>query len=155
MICKKHLSNFNRMRQILKISGFTLIEILVAVMIFLLLTGIAAVNYQSANRRARDGRRQADLEEVRTKLEIYRADNPGTGYPEPDWAAVESALVPTYISALPSDPRSGLYTYYYEGTASVYSLCAYLESGGTSPCALVGTCGLVGGEACNYCVCSP
>lgn len=132
--------------------GFTLIEILVALGIFLMITGIAAVSYRSANRRARDGRRQADIEEVRTKLEIYRADNPGAGYPVGNWAALSAALVPTYIMAVPQDPRPTIYDYYYNGTPTIYSLCTYLEAGGVSPCPSVGSCGTV---ACNWCQCSP
>ena len=135
--------------------GFTLIEILVALGIFLMITAIVAVSYRSANRRARDGNRQADIEEVRTKLEIYRADNPGTGYPTGDWSAMVASLVPTYLTSAAQDPRPTLYTYYYAGTATNYSLCAYLEAGDPSPCPVVGICGLVGGEACNFCQCNP
>lgn len=155
-IAQKKTAKLNLKEQPAWISGFTLIEILVAVTIFMMVVGIAAVNYRSVNRRARDGNRQADLEEIRTKLEIYRADNPATGYPNPAWSDLQSALVPTYIPVLPQDPRPSQYTYYYNATATIYRLCAFLEGGGTSPCIpTAGTCGLVGGEACNYCVCSP
>lgn len=132
--------------------GFTLIEILVALGIFMLITGIAAVSYRSVNRRARDGRRQADIEEVRTKLEIYRADNPGTGYPIGNWAAMSAVLVPTYLQVAPQDPRPALYSYSYTGTATSYSLCTYLEAVEVSPCTVGGTCGTV---SCNWCQCNP
>lgn len=135
--------------------GFTLVEILVALAIFMLITGIAAVSYQSANRRSRDARRQADLEEVRTKLEIWRADNPATGYPAGDWTAMTATLVPAYLTVAPQDPRPTLYWYYYNGTATAYSLCAYMETGGTSPCTVVG--GICGTPSipCNWCTCNP
>ena len=58
-----------------KISGFTLLELLVVISLIGLLTAIAAVNFQSTNQRARDGKRQADLEQMRTALEIARADS--------------------------------------------------------------------------------
>jgi len=131
--------------------GFTLIEILVAVLIFALLTGIAVVSFQTANRRARDGRRQADLEQVRTALEIYRADN--TSYPTGSWAAMVVALQPNYLSTEPVDPRDPTYNYYYGDTGGgiSYNLCAYLEGGSTTPCGVAVSCGI----ACNYGVTSP
>ena len=57
----------------MKNKGFTLIELLVTVSILILLTAIASVSYRTVSRRARDGKRQSDLESVRTALEIYRA----------------------------------------------------------------------------------
>ena len=127
--------------------GFTLIEILVAVAIFIMITSIAMVSFQTANRRARDGRRQADLEQVRSALEIYRADN--SVYPSTNWTALVTALQPTYLSTIPTDPRG--YSYYYLSNGTTYTLCAYLESGG-------GGCGTANCSApgnCNYRVISP
>lgn len=136
--------------------AFTLIEILVALGIFVMIIGIAAVNYQSANRRSRDGRRQADLAEIRTKLEIYRADNPGTGYPNPAWLDLIAALVPNYLQSVPQDPRPSLYSYYYESDPAEYKVCAYTETKVDTPCLVPGppepSCGL---KSCNYCECSP
>ncbi|OGY17275.1 MAG: hypothetical protein A2785_02570 [Candidatus Chisholmbacteria bacterium RIFCSPHIGHO2_01_FULL_49_18] len=127
--------------------GFTLIEILVAVAIFIMITAVAMVSYQTANRRARDGRRQADLEQVRSALEIYRADN--AVYPSTNWAALVAALQPTYLSTIPVDPRS--YSYYYSSDGTTYSLCAYLESGGSVDCGA--NCSAPGN--CNYRVINP
>ena len=62
--------------------GFTLIEILVAVSIIALLTVMGVTNFMVANKKARDGKRQGDLEQIRAALEIYRADEriyPTTG----------------------------------------------------------------------------
>lgn len=132
--------------------GFTLIEILVATVIFLFLTAIVVVNYQSANRRARDGRRQADLEQVRTALEIYRADN--TTYPSGNWAAMSATLqTGKYLTTVPVDPRPSKYSYYYGELASAYTVCAHLETVVTSSCTIPGGSSCT--EACNYCLCSP
>lgn len=133
--------------------GFTLIEILVALAIFALITAVAVVSYQTANRKARDGRRRADLEQVRTALEIYRSDN--GSYPVGDWAAMIADLqAPTvYLRTAPVDPRSSLYSYYYGdvGGGTSYNVCAYLEGGSTTSCPVVAMCTV----ACNYGVTSP
>ena len=131
----------------LKNRGFTLIEILVAVAIFIMITSIAMVSFQTANRRARDGRRQADLEQVRSALEIFRADT--SIYPSTNWAALVAALRPNYLSTIPTDPRG--YSYYYNSNGTTYTLCAYLESGGTG-CTGNPSCGV---PTCNYMVISP
>ena len=68
--------------------GFTLIELLVSISIISVLTAIGLANYAVSQKRARDARRQADLESVRSALEIYRADNLSTGYFE----AVQDAI---------------------------------------------------------------
>ena len=116
-------------------------QILVAATIFILMTAIAVVSYQNANRKARDGRRQADLESVRSALEIYRSDN--DEYHNPGWGALQ----PDYIKVLPTDPRPSTRQYYYTATATTYSVCAALEAAVTSPCTVVGGAGCT--ENCN------
>ncbi len=124
--------------------GFTLIEILVVATIIALLAGGAAVTYSQFSRQSRDAKRKADLEEVRAALEMYRSTN--NTYPNGNWSNLSILTGTTkYIQSLPTDPKSG-YTYAYSGTASDYTLGAYLEGGGTA-------CGLSCGTAnCNYCL---
>ncbi|PIP52662.1 hypothetical protein COX09_00345, partial [Candidatus Beckwithbacteria bacterium CG23_combo_of_CG06-09_8_20_14_all_47_9] len=50
--------------------GFTLIEILVTISIIALLTMIGVTNFRVANQKARDGRRQGDLEQIKAALEL-------------------------------------------------------------------------------------
>jgi len=125
--------------------GFTLIELLVVVVLIGLLTSIGVFSYSSTNQKARDGRRQADLEQIRTALEIYRADN-GV-YP-----ADLNLLVPDYTKALPSDPKDTEFNYYYTNpdapTNRTYQLCAHMEVGNdaTELCGGNNECG----GACNY-----
>lgn len=127
--------------------GFTLIELVVVIAIISFILGIAVVNYQSANKRARDGRRKADLEQIRSAAELYRANNPPTGYP-----ANLAALNPNYLNPLSQDPFSAQgYIYYYNRTGSVtYNLCGYLEAkAATDPnCPVTVSCGTPGN--CNY-----
>lgn len=59
----------------MKEKGFTLIELLVVMTIIAILAGLALVSYQGARKTARDGKRKADMETIRSALEMYRADN--------------------------------------------------------------------------------
>jgi len=105
--------------------GFTLIELLVSISIISVLTAIGLANYAVSQKRARDARRQADLESVRSALEIYRADNLATGYPNTTYAGLSAALIPNYISQLPLDPKNTApYTYTYTGGGNTYTICA-------------------------------
>lgn len=117
--------------------GFTLIEVLVAVTIIAVLVSIGVVSYTSVNKRSRDAKRKGDIEQIRSALEMYRADigyypNINNG----SWtnaAGLSAVLVPTYIPAVPSDPKS-TQTYRYKETnisgSNYYGYCltAYLES---------------------------
>lgn len=138
--------------------GFTLIELLVVAVIISVLTGIAVINYSSAQRKARDGKRRADLEAVRGALEMRRADFgdypetgefPGWGVP---WSETFGGNTYTYMQQTPTDPKSPTYNYSYVSNGSTYALCAYLESGGGSITGC-GSCGT--GVTCNYKVVQP
>lgn len=137
--------------------GFTLIELLVAMTIASILMGLALVSYQGARKSARDGRRKADLEQIRSVLEMCRTD---TGsYPASIYSSVECGGQ-TYLSETPKDPKTEeSYTYipFPSGcnpTSEIlkcnsYTLCAVLEVQGTS----VTGCGDC--SECNYKVTSP
>lgn len=117
--------------------GFTLIEVLVAVTIIAVLISIGVVSYGSVNRRSRDAKRKGDVEQMRSAMEMYRADtgyypNLGSG----SWAdasGLSTTLVSTYLPAIPSDPKSAQ-TYRYKATnlsgGNYYGYClsAVLES---------------------------
>lgn len=130
-------------------SGFTLIEILVAMTIVAVLMGLALVSYQGARKSARDGKRKVDLEQVRSALEMCRAD---TGsYPAAIYNSVTCATS-TYLSQTPKDPVSQTNYYYLLGTANSYTLCAALEVSGVDNSCGSATCG---STACNYKVTNP
>ncbi len=105
--------------------GFTLIELLVAATIVIILSAIGFVSFSAAGKTARDGKRKADLEQVRAALEIYRS---ATGsYPQPSgtaqqkWAALmtNAFLYPNYISVnAVVDPKNDLVYYYTYVTPS-------------------------------------
>ncbi|MBI2009965.1 MAG: type II secretion system protein [Candidatus Chisholmbacteria bacterium] len=140
--------------------GFTLIELLVTITIIGLLTSIGVFSYQSTNRKARDGKRIADLEQIRTALEIYRSDK--REYP-PDLDTLE---VEDYIQSLPEDPKPTDFGYEYVPDPAnptdprTYELCAHLEQVADPDndlyCGPGNNCGgSGGGKACNYAVTNP
>ena len=132
-------------------AGFTLIELLVVITIIGVLISVGVLSYQSTNKKARDGRRQSDLEQTRTALEIYRSDN--GFYPD-----TLGALVPDYIAKLPIDPKPADFNYIYSPIGispsfRSYDLCAHHELGSESDdfCGGGSACGGV----CNYKVTNP
>jgi len=117
--------------------GFTLIEILVVVTIIAILTAIGIVSYSSINKRSRDAKRKSDIEQMRSALEMYRAENgyyvdAGSGV-FTEASNLAGALVSTYLPAIPSDPKTGV-SYWYKATdvsgVKYYGYClsANLES---------------------------
>ncbi len=142
--------------------GFTLIELLVVSTIIALLTSIGAVSYSQFLKNSRDGRRKADLEQIRMAIEQYKADV--DGYPPSNKLNLSSCTFSslenggnTYLSTVPNDPNcSKGYYYFYQATPTScdnsssfctdYTICAYLEGGGTS------TSYSCGAKNCNYCL---
>ena len=128
--------------------GFTFIELLVAATIIGVLTTIGVVNFQSTNQRARDGKRQADLEQIRTALEIARADSSNNTYK----TNLNALVTGGYMPSLPVDPKGFTYKYSPAAGYRTYSLCAHLEKGDVSDgCGGTEACGAV----CNYQVKNP
>jgi len=132
----------------MKNKGFSLIELLVVATIIIVLTTLGLISYRSANIRARDGKRKADLEQMRAALEMYRAD-------ENQYPAVLGGLVPSYIKELPADPKSSsgyIYNYQQGATVYTYTLDAYLEGGAGDTGQ---SCGGSPAVNCNYRVENP
>ncbi len=102
-------------------SGFTLMELLISISIIAVLMAIGIASYGTINRQSRDTRRKSDLEQVRSALEMYRADNgyypTASGGTFVDIATGLADLVSGgYISALPTDPKS-TQVYEYKATS--------------------------------------
>lgn len=131
--------------------GFTLIELLVAVSIVVMLSTIAMTSYRAAQKKARDGKRKSDLEQIRAALEMYRSDSDDGLYP----GAITDLVPPagTYLAESPTDPKE--YTYYYNPAANrlTYQLCSYLETGGDDNCG--NNCNAPEGANCNYSLTNP
>jgi general secretion pathway protein G len=98
--------------------GFTFLELLVVIGLIGILTVMAVVSYGSVNKRSRDARRKSDIEQLRSALEMYRADN---GY-YPDGPSTFTAVssdtnltqaLASYVSTFPKDPKDDV-TYPYQ-----------------------------------------
>ncbi len=127
-----------------KNSGFSLVELLITVSIIAILIAIGVASYATINRQSRDTKRKSDIEQIRSALEMYRADN--GSYPSAgsgSWVAASSAtdaligltpsLVSTYLSVVPRDPKSAQNYMYLASNPSGgayygYCLSALLES---------------------------
>lgn len=108
--------------------GFSMIELIVVVTIIAVLTTIGVVVYTSAQRRARDGKRRADLEQIRSALVLYRTDN-GTYPTSINWSNMSP--ITTYLSGSSvSDPKPSPHPQYSytSATGATFSLCATLEA---------------------------
>ncbi len=108
--------------------GFTLIELLVVIAIIGILATFIVASFSSAQARARDTRRKADLDAIKKALELRKADSlGGTWYPNCNASAAFCVLdptgtnldadltTPTYIRNVPQDPAAvaGSYEYRY------------------------------------------
>lgn len=109
-------------------SGFSLIELLVAVAIITLLSSIILASTQVVRSRARDTRRISDIKQIQNALELFytdnfsypRSQNCGATIPSTGWCNSFQSLsdghwirdnggsnLSNIISVLPTDPRPG------------------------------------------------
>ena len=129
--------------------GFTLLELLVVISIIGILVAMAAVSYTTAQKKARDARRQSDLKSWAASLEQSYADNS---------SAYEADCEPssTYLpGGEPIDPKnSGGYSYSQSCSTTAFCMCALLEggAGGNSNAAANGTCSGIGAGSTYFCV---
>jgi prepilin-type N-terminal cleavage/methylation domain-containing protein len=89
-----------------KQKGFTLIELLVVVAIIGLLASVIALSFTNSRRKARDAKRLADVDQIRTGLDLYYSH--GEGYPtNTTWNAAETSgslnCEGTFIMRIPAD----------------------------------------------------
>jgi len=136
--------------------GFTLIELLVVISIIGLLSTIVVASLNSTRVKARDAHRVADLNSIRTALELFYDKN--GYYPQSscgwdcnayktsytsNWDSLKTDLAP-YLSSLPKDPinssctpwNTGCYSYSYGNVGRTtyppqYDLTAQLEDSGS------------------------
>ncbi len=140
-------------------SGFTLIEILVAMTIIAVVFTVVLTSYLAAQRNARNAQRLTDLESIRSALEQYYADQkyyPATlplaqSSPITNQVGAASptpATTVTYLKNVPTEPTQSDFPYCYiaanlDESACTNSLCQYyllytnLEGSTTN----AGTCG--------------
>jgi len=149
------------MKKIIK--GFTLVELLVVIAIISILIALSLVGIQGARKSSRDSRRKADLESIRSALELYKADKHsyidvggGGGVDIATGGGAGNTFrneIATYLSEVPEDPsgvgssacgstsdNSG-YFYYTNDSGVTYEIMVGLESGESSCAASDEGCG--------------
>lgn len=128
--------------------GFTLMEIMVAITIMMIVSGVSLASFTFSQRKSRDAKRKSDLSQIARALEVFNEDF--GRYPvgidgeiigcQPDedddledcawggeFAGYPSGVYQLYMSKLPEDPK-GSYDYYYESDGSDINLYAALEN---------------------------
>ena len=99
--------------------GFTLVELLVVIAIISILATLLLLQLGVARAKARDAKRIADVNQVRSALELFFDDNGAylcTGSPCTG-TNVMTSLKPTYLINIPRDPLAAGCTDTYTGTA--------------------------------------
>ena len=144
--------------------GFTLVELLIAISLVGILTGVllTVLNPRGIQAKARDSQRISDLSKAKVALENYFSDN--RAYPiETSWVyldqgtVVKAALKPNYINNLPGDPKgsaslcaaAGWRGYGYKSTADgkTYALVTNMETASAAS----STCPFSDASQCSGC----
>jgi len=102
--------------------GFTLIELLIVIAIIGLLATLAIVSLTTAQRKARDTKRVADVKSIQSAMELYYSTNARYPYAA-TWDALGTKLSP-YITQMPVDPQNN--------GSSVYTVLVNAVSEGSS-----------------------
>lgn len=108
-------------------AGFTMIELLVVTTIIIVLSTIGLVSFRQTGISARNGKRKADLENIRSSLVLYRTDN--GSYPATTSFSNMLDTISEYTSSVSiTDPRNeGSYVYSYSSAGPTFTITAYLE----------------------------
>jgi len=140
-----------------KSKGFTIVELLIVIVVIAILATLVIVTFTGIQQKARDSKRQTDVNALDSHLEAYYANN---GYYPTVIDLQSSSFLSTYMKGLDpnaltdpkgssitgSAPASGTYVYSYQASGtgcdntaassstnqcSAFTLTAELEGGGT------------------------
>ena len=108
--------------------GFTLVELVVVMAVLGILAGVLIVGLNPAAqfKKSRDGRRRADLEQIRSALEMCYADE--GSYPVGSLSSGSNITCggTTYMT-IPADPLAGKSYTYGSADGITYSISASLD----------------------------
>lgn len=117
--------------------GFTLVELLIVIAIIGILSTLLTANFIGVRQRSRDSQRKADLRQMQSALELYRADSgiypttvPNCPSGTPTSLKTPDCTTSTYMQKVPKDPGGVSYTYFSNGTT--YTITACLENANDS-----------------------
>lgn len=132
--------------------GFTLLELLVVISIIGILIAISAAAFTTAQQKARNAKRQGDIQAMSKAFEQYYATTNGTYNVTGNCINMAGSLPG---GALPRDPKTNnLYNCNLRsGVANTYCTCAELEpTGNTNGNATNSSCAGLGSAGSFYCV---
>jgi len=128
--------------------GFTLLELLIVIAIIGILVAMGTVSYSTAQKRARDSKRQGDMKAIQNAFEQYYAAHSGSypGSPCPNPLPIQ----PDNSFSIPTDPKNASpYIYSFSCSPTSYCFCALLEMGGGNSAA---NCNFAGSPKNYFCV---
>lgn len=101
--------------------GFTLVELMIVVGIIAVLSVAGALSYSAILKRSRDSKRKADIEQIRSALEMYRSDMgfyPNTGNGGQTDVSNLPLVASGYMPSIPLDPFNAQtgFPYQYHAT---------------------------------------
>lgn len=147
--------------------GFTLLELLIAIIILGILTAMISGNFFTSLKKGRDARRKADLEQIGRAVEMFYEDK--RGYPTPTAGfpfnnkfcetGTCASSEKIYMQKVANDPMSNnSYAYLSDGT--YYRLFACIENSqdqgpGVSQKGYTGAPSCGGCTTCKYTISSP
>lgn len=128
------------MKNIIKRNGFTLVELLVVISIIAILTIVSVSSYKTAQIKARDAERKANLDSVSKSLMLYYTDN--GKFPKEDVFKLGTSNKgltgpdgTVYMVKTPLDPTNdGSYKFVYKTDEKFFNLFANLENKEDSQC---------------------
>ena len=129
-------------------AGFTLMELLIAITIMLIISGVSLSSFWQSQKKSRDTQRKSELAQVGRAIELYNEDF-GV-YPsasgglivgcqdvagavvaecgwESEFKAYPRGVEVIYMKKLPTDPSSS-YEYYYQTDDKDFALYSVLEN---------------------------
>lgn len=117
------------MRVYAKQKGFTIVELLIVIVVIGILAAITIVAYNGIQNRANDAAVQSDLQKLKTKFEVFNADN--SRYPSGDneVATAASPFKATKGSYAVSPVTSHNLIYCRESTSQIFGVAAQSKSG--------------------------
>ena len=136
-----------------KAKAFTLPELLIVITIIFLLVGVVYISMQPNKSKSRDAKRVAEINSIRTALQMYYMDHGKypKSTPQEEWCSIEGEVagrpqchdgsfynkIRPYLAEIPGDPlfptteEGKIYSYQYRSTSSGdgYILHTDLETG--------------------------